>query len=365
MDTNGSPVTPGAGATQLSALGMAPNRKYKRHEIEQMKKMLDLEVQHRIEQFEGHSEELLRQFDLNLEIEISKIEKPVRKLTMAEFTALGGNQRKATRTIRLRELEVKAQEQGIGTETELLMSVRKRKHLGDGDGDRAMKVARTDDSSPTKAHLNKPGPNKPTPKTPRVIRPAVTSNKLPGPSFGTPRAAGTTSILRSPSKLRMPMPPPVSGATARRPPSTAAFNPLLSSTSKVPPYPTFGDDTGPYRPYGPPVVGSHHQRGSIMVRPSSSFMPNASSPLKPVGGTRISVVPKTPAAPSRGGGVMSAMGRVEVPTKDGRFIELDPFDTSPGALDRLEISDSAKKHARDEMQRMHNALSKWSIRPKD
>lgn len=54
---------------------------------------------------------------------------------------------------------------------------------------------------------------------------------------------------------------------------------------------------------------------------------------------------------------------VAIPTKDGQFLEFDPLQTSPGALDALEgISNSAKKQAKVEMGRLIQAtVDKWRI----
>lgn len=54
---------------------------------------------------------------------------------------------------------------------------------------------------------------------------------------------------------------------------------------------------------------------------------------------------------------------VAIPTTDGHFLEFDPLQTSPGALDALEgISDSAKKQAKVEMGRLIQAtVDKWRI----
>jgi hypothetical protein len=55
---------------------------------------------------------------------------------------------------------------------------------------------------------------------------------------------------------------------------------------------------------------------------------------------------------------------VAIPTKDGRVLEFDPLQTSPGSLDALDgISDSAKKHAKLEMGKLIQAtVDKWKVR---
>lgn len=55
---------------------------------------------------------------------------------------------------------------------------------------------------------------------------------------------------------------------------------------------------------------------------------------------------------------------VAIPTMDGRVLEFDPLQTSPGSLDALEgISDSAKQHAKVEMGKLIQAtVDKWKIR---
>ncbi|KAL4067400.1 hypothetical protein V8B97DRAFT_1975782 [Scleroderma yunnanense] len=59
----------------------------------------------------------------------------------------------------------------------------------------------------------------------------------------------------------------------------------------------------------------------------------------------------------------SASALVSLPIKDGHLLEFDPLTTSPSALDALVgITDSAKKHAREEMARLvKEAVRKWII----
>ena len=59
----------------------------------------------------------------------------------------------------------------------------------------------------------------------------------------------------------------------------------------------------------------------------------------------------------------SASALVSLPIKDGHLLEFDPLTTSPSALDALVgITDSAKKHAREEMGRLvKEAVRKWVI----
>jgi hypothetical protein len=58
-----------------------------------------------------------------------------------------------------------------------------------------------------------------------------------------------------------------------------------------------------------------------------------------------------------------ASAMVTVPLADGQLLEFDPLQASPGALDALEgITDSAKKHARDEMVKLvEAAVQRWKI----
>jgi hypothetical protein len=68
--------------------------------------------------------------------------------------------------------------------------------------------------------------------------------------------------------------------------------------------------------------------------------------------------------PRRNAHTRSFSAVVAIPTKDGRVLEFDPLQTSPGSLDALEgISDSAKKHAKVEMGKLIQAtVDKWKIR---
>ena len=112
------------------------------------------------------------------------------------------------------------------------------------------------------------------------------------------------------------------------------------------------------------------RRKSIIVRrdPSFSFqapIPNAHTGLQRTASHSTLFAPPssqpkpthhtTPFPPS--------LARITLPTTDGHLLEFDPLRTSPGALDALEgISDSAKKHAREEMGRLVSAaVQKWSL----
>ncbi|EJD50870.1 hypothetical protein AURDEDRAFT_112003 [Auricularia subglabra TFB-10046 SS5] len=162
-----------------------------------------------------------------------------------------------------------------------------------------------DGARPNKAVRTHTSPAKAASKPSGI--PGRATPKTPGrvlgrgpPAFGSP--------MLSPSKLTGP---------GKRPPSTALFNPLLPKTPAFP------------------------ARSAVLRRQPSFAIQPASS----------------------GSGAKEAMALVSVPTKDGQVIELDPLSASPSAIDRLEgISDSAKKHAKDEMSRLvHGALSKWRI----
>lgn len=59
----------------------------------------------------------------------------------------------------------------------------------------------------------------------------------------------------------------------------------------------------------------------------------------------------------------TASALVSVPLADGQLLEFDPLQASPGALEQLEgVSDSAKKHAREEMVKLvEAAVRRWKI----
>ncbi|KIP10248.1 hypothetical protein PHLGIDRAFT_11472 [Phlebiopsis gigantea 11061_1 CR5-6] len=53
---------------------------------------------------------------------------------------------------------------------------------------------------------------------------------------------------------------------------------------------------------------------------------------------------------------------VAVPTADGHLLEFDPFQTSPGEIDALDISDNAKQQAKDDMRKLvAHAMDRWKI----
>jgi hypothetical protein len=53
---------------------------------------------------------------------------------------------------------------------------------------------------------------------------------------------------------------------------------------------------------------------------------------------------------------------ITIPTTKGQVLQFDPISMSPGSFEKLPgLTDSAKKHAKDEMMRIVQNLAKWHI----
>ena len=53
---------------------------------------------------------------------------------------------------------------------------------------------------------------------------------------------------------------------------------------------------------------------------------------------------------------------ISIPTTKGQVLQFDPISMSPGSFEKLPgLTDSAKKHAKDEMMRIVRNLAKWHI----
>lgn len=53
---------------------------------------------------------------------------------------------------------------------------------------------------------------------------------------------------------------------------------------------------------------------------------------------------------------------ITIPTTKGQVLQFDPISMSPGSFEKLPgLTDSAKKHAKDEMMRIVHNLAKWHI----
>lgn len=98
-------------------------------------------------------------------------------------------------------------------------------------------------------------------------------------------------------------------------------------------------------------------------RPNHSFVPtrsgtssqSASQPTEP----RTSSPSPSPRLPSLS---IPLTALVAVSTADGHLLEFDPFQTSPGEIDALDISDSAKQQTKEDMRKLvAQAMDRWKI----
>ncbi|KAL0960716.1 hypothetical protein HGRIS_005742 [Hohenbuehelia grisea] len=279
---------------------------------------------------------------------------------------------------------------------------------GPGTAQRSRLLSTTNKTPGTSRIMSRIPPS-PSPQKPKARPPFVTS------------AFGRAPSSRPTSPVKVPKPPPTTHA---RMPSSSTFNPSLPPQSRGPAYPGMParlprrDESmlsangspiaNPYdlglgffrQPSGPSTSNGNGEKSlrrsnSILVRrdtsltSGSSLHSRATSQASLFESTRDSTHSRTsseatqddtqlydkhvaqsqpdPAThlatfttpkPLRAHSVMA------IPTKDGHLLEFDPLQTSPGSFDALEgITDSAKKHAKEEMvQLMQAAMNKWQIR---
>lgn len=128
--------------------------------------------------------------------------------------------------------------------------------------------------------------------------------------------------------------------------SQASSSQLFTSNSQ-----SYSQSTFTFPNHSQPLPTSHSHS-------QTPRFPSNSQPL-PIAHSHSGPFPQTPRHPS------VPKARIALPTKDGHFLDFDALEASPGELDRLEgISDSAKKEAREEIQRLvWEAGVRWRIAP--
>ncbi|KDQ62384.1 hypothetical protein JAAARDRAFT_66123 [Jaapia argillacea MUCL 33604] len=394
-------------------------RKYTPEEKEQLIANLDLELEHRTRQLQAWLNDTVENFRIHAEGIISRIPKQVRNMTIGELAdKYNGDTQAAMMGL---------QRERTAAETdEIAKSARKRKWEVDSNTEskdtmevgpsKAAKNARFAVATPNR----KAGPSN-GPGTAQRVRGIL--NRTPGPSSrvapsqspakSTRFASSAATIPNGSSFPRTPSRPtsPVKSGTSRsaRPPSSATFNPSLPPKAPTfPPVPRWPRKDEHFlsvngSPLANPwwdeeedaVAGKGKAKeeptrtlkrvNSIIIRkdPSFSFTqpnghgqhsrsnsqsdaPSSSSQSQPPSHTRVPsgssqpshTLPntqlKTP-APAR--------ALISVPIRDGRILEFDPLQASPGMLEALEgVSESAKKKAKDDMSRLVKAtFDKWKI----
>ncbi|KAF5382412.1 hypothetical protein D9615_002971 [Tricholomella constricta] len=229
------------------------NRKYTSEEKQQLLANLDIEVAHRIRQFESWLNDRLENFNMHQEGHVSRIPKQVRNMTMREFgEKYDGNVQAALRGFQKEKFVAAGGEGSLG---ELDKDARKRKWVASQEG-----TAETKDTE-TKAPKNARLTNLATPKkagsstgpgTAQRARLLANGNKTPGtsrtmgrvppsPSTQKPRPPFGSNIGSSAYQSRQPFRPtsPAKAATSRtRVPSSSTFN--LELPPKTPRYPSGG-----------------------------------------------------------------------------------------------------------------------------
>ncbi|KAG6811629.1 hypothetical protein H0H92_006498 [Tricholoma furcatifolium] len=234
------------------------NRKYTQEEKQHLIANLELEVTHRIRQFESWLADRLQNFNMHQEGHISRIPKQVRGMTMREFgEKYNGNVQAALRGFQKEKFVAAGGEGSLG---ELDKDARKRKWIASQESTdakdsepKAPKNARIAPAATPKKAGSSMGPG-----TAQRARLLAAGNKTPG----TVRTMNRTAPSPSPQKPRPPFgsklgkaaqaPPfrpasPSKHTTSKsRVPSISNFNPELPA--KAPKYPNDGPSNAPRLP---------------------------------------------------------------------------------------------------------------------
>ncbi|EGN97979.1 hypothetical protein SERLA73DRAFT_109266 [Serpula lacrymans var. lacrymans S7.3] len=213
-------------------------RKYSEEEKSQLIANLDIEVEHKLRQFESWLEDTLEQFRIHQEGQILRVPKLVRGITMGVFTdKYNGDVQECLRGL---------QKEKMGSEAiEIDQTTRKRKWVASQEeaessangaaheAERALKNARMTVATPKKKPGSSMGPG--TAQRARLL----SANKTPGTSrtFGrippVPPSPSPNKFATKPSSLlsrlpaRLPSPSKASQPRNVRPPSSSTFNPVL------------------------------------------------------------------------------------------------------------------------------------------
>ncbi|KZP33576.1 hypothetical protein FIBSPDRAFT_943365 [Athelia psychrophila] len=218
-------------------------RKYTQAEKEQLLANLDIEVEHKVRQFEAWLSDALENFRIYQEGQISRVPKLVRGLTMREFgDKYNGDVQAALRGVQRERMGISA-DAGAG-DIEIDKSTRKRKWVASmeaehqlAEGSKSVKNARMASMSPQKKPGSSTGPG-----TAQRARLAAAS-RTPGASRTVGRVPPSPSPvkpLRQGGLIRPPSPTKPSTQAngkplrATRPPSIATFNPSLPKTPGFP-----------------------------------------------------------------------------------------------------------------------------------
>ena len=239
-------------------------------------------------------------------------------------------------------------------------------------------------------------PQRPARITTATPKKAGTSTR----TFPTPRTTGRPPVpTPSPHKPKPPPFVPVRAASPAksnaiqrtRPPSSATFNPTMPP--KAPTYPTLRaprHDESMLSVNGSPLAnpytlglgwfagdaideeGEPKGKGKAKEAPKTlrrvnsiivRSQPSTDSAQTARTRTQVRTQPQPEPVPPPLAPSGSASALVSIPTQDGHLLEFDPLMTSPRALEKLiGITDSAKKHAKEEMTRLvKEAVRKWVI----
>ncbi|KAG6844609.1 hypothetical protein H0H87_005543 [Tephrocybe sp. NHM501043] len=229
------------------------NRKYTHEEKQHLITNLELEVTHRIRQFESWLADRLENFSMHQEGQVSRIPKQVRGMTMREFgEKYNGNVQAALRGFQKDKFVAAGGEGSLG---ELDKDARKRKWVASHEGvveekdlePKAPKNARLAATATPKKAGSSTGPG-----TAQRARLLAAGNKTPGATRTMSRAApsptphknrppfgsnlGSSAHSSRPPPVRPTSPTKATGTSKSRAPSISDFNPELPP--KTPRYPS-------------------------------------------------------------------------------------------------------------------------------
>ncbi|KAH0586338.1 hypothetical protein J132_03636 [Termitomyces sp. J132] len=270
------------------------NRKYTREEKQHLIANLELEVTHRIRQFESWLADRLENFNFHQEGQVSRIPKQVRSMTMREFgEKYNGNVQAALRGVQKERLIAAGGEGSLG---ELDKDARKRKWIASQE-----EIAEGKDFPP---------------KAPKNARLAT---------IATPRKAGSSTGPGTAQRARL------NATGSKTPGTTRTMSRVAPSPSLQRTRPPFGSNLGaqhmrppPFRPTSPTKTATSKSR----VPSVSDFKPE--------------LPPKTPKYPSNG---MPPSTTLRFPRRDESMLSVNgsplanPYEFGMGWLKGVEMAD--------------------------
>ncbi|KAF7314183.1 Nbl1-Borealin-N domain-containing protein [Mycena kentingensis (nom. inval.)] len=386
---------------------------------------LDIEVDHRRTQLQSWLHGHLQRFMIHQEGLISRIPKQVRTMSMREFAKYDGNYQAALQGVR-RERLAAVGETEIDKSTRKRKWVESQEAENDASttSDKSSKAARL--ASPEKkpvpprvrvlsqtAAAKKPAPRtfgspspqksrppfststqSPRPPSPSKFRPAATTTNAPPRSRVPSVASFNPAVPKTPAyptgSVRLPrvhesmfsingspianpheawqtesgnapapMPAPTlkrtkSSILVHRDPSFEAHSRTTSQSHQSTSSSSSVENGHRYAPAVHPTHTAAHER----TKSQQQFMQFKFPQLPSTEHALATPVARRPLGHSRSQSTLP----ITLSTTDGHVLTFDALEASPGQLDALDISDSAKKQARAAVQNLvQAAVNKWTI----